>query len=154
MAFGLFFFSCVSTTTRTRGSRSAALFATAAVSGSSCPTITMISKSVCVDSSSRWMVWSSTACSCRAGSSNENETCSSPSGLLNRVEASTSGVRHACICHHRVKAAIQNKASETTAMKTDVSTTDPPDPIPPGATVSYGRRVTEQRLWAICEVDR
>lgn len=61
-----------------------------------------------------------------AGSSNENDTCSSPSGLLNRVEASTSGVRHACICHHRVKAAIQNKASETTAMKTDVSTTDPP----------------------------
>lgn len=131
MAFGLFFLSWVSTTTRTRGSPSAAFSATAVVSGSSCPTITMISKSVCVDSSSRWIVWSSTACSCRAGSSSENETCSSPSGLLKRVEASTSGVRHACICHHRVKAAIQNKASETAAMKTDVSKRSPQIPNAP-----------------------
>lgn len=131
MAFGLFFFSCVSTTTRTRGSRAAAFSATSVVSGSSCPTITMISKSVWLDSSSRWIVWSSTACSCRAGSSSEKDTCSSPSGLLNRVEASTSGVRQACICHHRVKAAIQNRASETAAMKTDVSKQIPPDPRTP-----------------------
>src|SRR5690606_16430875 len=92
---------------------------------------TMISKSVWLDSSSRWMVWSSTACSCRAGSSSENDRCSPPSGLLNRVEASTSGVRQACICHHRVNAAIQNKARETTAMKTDVSKQIPPEPKNP-----------------------
>lgn len=131
MAFGLFFFSWVSTTTRTRGSRSAASQATAVVSGSSCPTITMISKSVWLDSSSRWMVWSSTACSWRAGSSSEKDRCSPPSGLLNRVEASTSGVRHACICHHRVKAAIQNKASETAAIRTDVSKRSPQIPKTP-----------------------
>ncbi len=72
------------------------------------------------------MVWSSTVCSCRAGSSSENDTWASPSGLLNRVEASTSGVRQACICHHSVQAAIQKSASEAAAMKTDVSTEDPP----------------------------
>ncbi len=97
------------------------------------------------------MVWSSTACSCRAGSSSEKDRCSPPSGLLNRVEASTSGVRQACICHHSVNAAIQNNASETTAMKTDVSNRSPQIPKPPVATGSHTRRVTVQRLGGKCE---
>ena len=110
-ALGLFFGSWVSTTTRTRtGSRAAARSATAAVSGSSWPTITMISKSVWLDSSSRSMVCSSTACSWRAGSSSEKERPVPPSGRSKRVEASVSGVRQACICHHSVNAAIQKSA--------------------------------------------
>ncbi|GHI87744.1 hypothetical protein Sxan_51080 [Streptomyces xanthophaeus] len=47
------------------------------------------------------------------------------------MEASTSGVRQACICHHSVKAAIPNKASEITDMNTEVyklSPTDMPQP--------------------------
>jgi hypothetical protein len=50
------------------------------------------------------------------------------------------GVRHACICHHRVNAAIQNKASETAAMKTDVSNRSPQIPEPPATTMGHIRR--------------
>ena len=86
----------------------------------------MISNAAWLDSSRRWMVWSSTACSCRAGSSRLKASPTPPLGGWKRVAASVSGVRQACICHHSVKAAIQKRASETTAMNTEVSKV-PPD---------------------------
>ncbi|GHE33718.1 hypothetical protein GCM10017778_15880 [Streptomyces vinaceus] len=43
------------------------------------------------------------------------------------MEASVSGVRHACICHHSVKAAIQNRANEIPNMTTEVYKTSPTD---------------------------
>lgn len=78
------------------------------------------------------MVCSRTACSWRAGSSREKARRPSPSGRSKRVEASTSGVRHACICHQSVNAAIQKSASEMTTMNTDVYKMPPTDPPPPG----------------------
>ena len=59
------------------------------------------------------MVCLSTVCSCLAGTSNENENSDAPSGWANFVAARVSGVRHACIIHQRVAAAIVKRASDT-----------------------------------------
>ncbi|GAA3342105.1 hypothetical protein GCM10020358_35870 [Amorphoplanes nipponensis] len=77
---------------------------------------------------------SSTACSCRAGTSRLKVSRCSPSGAANRVDASVSGVRQACIVHHRVTAAKPASTNETTiitAAAKAVAFRNAAGPIPP-----------------------